>query len=71
MPMNPIYSTHDLEHARRIMNSWTSLKQFPSDHADIIARMIAQGIAYGRRQADWPVDGMNCLNVKGGLGAKP
>jgi len=71
MPINPIYWTYDLEHARRIMNSWACVKQFPSDHADIVARMVAQGIAYGRRQAEVPVEGMTCLNENGDRVAKP
>jgi hypothetical protein len=39
----------DLARARRIMSSWTSLKRLSSDEAEIIVRMIAQGIAEGRR----------------------
>jgi len=71
MPINPIYCLNDLEHARRIMNSWACVKQFSNDHADIVTRMIAQGIAYGRRQAESPVDGMACLNENDDRVAKP
>ena len=49
MPIRPDFSERDLARARRILSSWTSLKRLSSDEADIIARMIAQGIAEGRR----------------------
>jgi len=45
----PISFEMDLARARRIMSSWTSHKKLSSDEAEIIVRMIAQGIAEGRR----------------------
>jgi hypothetical protein len=67
----------DLARARLILSAWTSLKRLSSDDADIIARMIAQGIAEGRKQgfelaeAEWPTDGKNRLReMNDGLGAK-
>jgi len=45
----PIFSEMDLGRARRIMGSWTPLKKLSSDEAEMIVRMIAQGIAEGRR----------------------
>jgi hypothetical protein len=45
----PISSEMDLARARRIMGSWTPLKRLSSDEAEMIVRMIAQGIAEGRR----------------------
>lgn len=50
----------DLARARQILRPWSSLKGLSSDEIDIIARMIAQGIAEGRRygfemaEAEWP-----------------
>ena len=77
MPIRPDFSERDLARARRILSSWTSLKRLSSDEADIIARMIAQGIAEGRRsglelaEAEWPTDGKNLfLELKDGLSAK-
>ena len=64
----------DLARARRILSSWTSLKRLSSDEAEIIARIIAQGIAEGRRdglelaEAECPTDGKNHLEAKDGLG---
>jgi hypothetical protein len=70
----------DLARARRILSSWTSLKRLSSDEAEIIARMIAQGIAEGRRdglglaegkpEGECPTDGKNHHLLKDGLGAK-
>jgi hypothetical protein len=71
MPID--FVERDLARARRILNSWTSLKRLSADEADIIARMIAQGIAEGRRQglelieAQGATDGKNPV---GGLRAK-
>jgi hypothetical protein len=77
MPIKSLFVERDLVRARRILNSWTSHKRLSSDEADIIARMIAQGIAEGRRSgleladAEWPTDGKNHLEeLKDGLGAK-
>jgi hypothetical protein len=39
----------DLARARQILTPWASLKGLSSDETDIITRMIAQGIAEGRR----------------------
>jgi hypothetical protein len=53
----------DLARARQILRPWTSLNGLSSDETDIIARMIAQGIAEGRRHgfemagAEWPTHG--------------
>ena len=44
------FCERDLSRARLIFNSWTSRKKLSSDEADIIVRMIAQGIAGGRRE---------------------
>ena len=58
----PISFEMDLARARRIMRSWTSHKKLSSDEAEIIVRMIAQGIAEGRRhgwemaEAEHPTD---------------
>lgn len=50
MPIKvPIYCERELRRARQILSSWTSHKRLSSDEADIIVRMIAQGIAEGRR----------------------
>jgi hypothetical protein len=77
MPINSLFVERDLIRARRILNSWASVKRLSSDEADIIARMIAQGIAEGRRsgfelaEAEWPTDGKNRLEeMKDDLGAK-
>jgi hypothetical protein len=77
MPINLLFVERDLVRARRILNSWASVKRLSSDEADIIARMIAQGIAEGRRsgfelaEAEWPTDGKNRVaEMKNGLGAK-
>jgi hypothetical protein len=58
----------DLARARRILNSWTSLKRLSSDDAEIIVRMIAQGIAEGRKYgmelaAECPTNGKNNLEA--------
>ena len=73
----PISFEMDLARARRILSSWTSFKRLSSDDAEIIARMIAQGIAEGRRyglelaEAGCPTDGKNHLEaLKDGLGAQ-
>ena len=77
MPIKPLFVERDLVRARRILSSWTSFKRLSSDEADIIARMIAQGIAEGRRsgldlaEAEWPTDVKNHLEeLQDGLGAK-
>jgi len=77
MTIKPLFSERDLARARRILSSWTSLKRLSSDEADIIAGMIAQGIAEGRRnglelaESKWPTDDKNHLEeLKDGLGAK-
>jgi hypothetical protein len=77
MPIKPLFVERDLVRARRILSSWTSHKRLSSDEADIIARMIAQGIAEGRRsglelaEAERPTDGKNHPEeLKDGLGAK-
>ena len=74
---NPVFFETDLGRARRILNSWTSLKRLSSDEVEIIVRMIAQGIAEGRRfglelaEAECPTDGKNHLEaLKDGLDAK-
>jgi hypothetical protein len=48
MPIKPLFLPTDLARARQILGSWTSLERLSSDDADIIARMIAQGIGEGR-----------------------
>jgi hypothetical protein len=86
MPINPPFSpcrapgmvfATDLARARRILSSWTSLRRLSSDDAEIIARMIAQGIAEGRREGlelaegECSTDGKNHLEaLKDGHGAK-
>jgi hypothetical protein len=50
MPIKPLFCETDLARARRILSSWTSLDRLSSDDAEIIVRMIAQGIAEGRKQ---------------------
>lgn len=53
----------DLVRARRILNSWRPVKRLSGDEAGIIVRMIAEGIAEGRRlgwelaEAEWLSDG--------------
>lgn len=39
----------DLSRARQILKSWTSLRRLTSDETDIVVRMIAQGLAEGRK----------------------
>ena len=39
----------DLWRAREILKSWTSLRRLTSDETDIVVRMIAQGLAEGRK----------------------
>lgn len=39
----------DLWRARQILKSWTSLRRLTSDETDIVVRMIAQGLAEGRK----------------------
>jgi hypothetical protein len=61
-----------LARARRILSAWTSLNQLSSDDAEIIVRMIAQGIAEGRKQGLelCPTDGKNhCEAPKDSSGA--
>jgi hypothetical protein len=47
MPIKPLITSDffemDLTRARRILNSWTSLKRLSSDEAEIIVRMIRGG----------------------------
>jgi len=63
----PISFEVDLARARRILGSWTPLKRLSSDEVEIIVRMIAQGIAEGRRhgwemaEAEHPTDDTNNL----------
>jgi hypothetical protein len=80
MPIKPLFIPDffetDLARARRILNSWTSLKRLSSDDAEIIVRMIAQGIAEGRKYglelaAECPTDRKNHLEaLNDGPGAK-
>ena len=71
MPIKPLFPDFfemDLTRARRILNSWTSLKRLSSDEAEIIVRMIAQGIAEGRKYglelaAECPTDAKNNLEA--------
>lgn len=81
MPINPLFNPlffeMDLSRARQILSSWTSLKRLSSDEAEIIVRMIAQGIAEGRRnglelaEAKCRTGGKNHREaLKDGLGAK-
>ena len=39
----------DLWRARQILRSWASLRRLTSDETDVVVRMIAQGLAEGRR----------------------
>jgi hypothetical protein len=71
------FCERDLVRARQILNSWTTRKRLSSDEADIIVRMIAQGIAGGRREglemaaAERPNANKNHLDeVKDDLGVK-
>jgi hypothetical protein len=48
MPIKSLFVPTDLARARQILSSWASFKELSSDQADIISRMIAQGIAEGR-----------------------
>ena len=50
IPIKMPFCERDLARARLILNSWTSRKRLSTDEADIIVRMIAQGIAGGRRE---------------------
>jgi len=66
-----------LVRARRILGSWTSPRRLSSDEADIIVRMIAQGIAEGRRygfelaEAEWPTAAKNHIQeLRDDLSAK-
>jgi hypothetical protein len=81
MPIKPLFNPEcfetNLARARRILNSWTSLKRLSSADAEIIVRMIAQGIAEGRRcglelaESECPTDGENHLgSLKDSPGAK-
>ena len=86
MSINPLFETAfgrarpisfemDLARARRIMSSWTSLKKLSSDEAEIIVRMIAQGIAECRRHgwemaAECPTGDSGNLERKDGLCAR-
>ena len=49
MPIKLPICERDLRRARQILGSWTPHKRLSSDEADIIVRMIAQGLAEGRR----------------------
>ncbi|WFU39363.1 hypothetical protein QA640_34130 [Bradyrhizobium sp. CB82] len=76
MPIKLPISERELRRARQILSSWTP-KRLSSDEADIIVRMIAQGIAEGRRygfveaEAEEPAAGRNHLQeLKDDLGAK-
>ena len=71
------FRERDLSRARLIFNSWTPRKKLSSDEADIIVRMIAQGIAGGRREglemaaAERPNADKNRLDeLKDDLGAR-
>ena len=75
MPIIPL--ERELARARQILSSWTGFKRLSSDEADVIARMIAQGTAEGRRYglelagAEWPTDGNNHVEeLEDGFGAK-
>ena len=77
MFIKPLFCEWDLVRARRILGSWTSHKRLSSDEADVIVRMIAQGIAEGRRygfelaEAEWLTAGKNHLQeLKDDLSAK-
>lgn len=50
MLVNRPFCERDLSRARLILNSWTARKKLSSDDVEIIVRMIAQGIAGGRRE---------------------
>ncbi|MBR0777805.1 hypothetical protein JQ543_17655 [Bradyrhizobium diazoefficiens] len=39
----------DLGRARQILKSWASLRRLTSDETEIVVRMIAQGLAEGRK----------------------
>ena len=67
----------ELARARQILGAWTGFRRLSSDEADVIVRMIAQGIAEGRKYglelagAEWPTDGKNHVEeLEDGLGAK-
>ena len=68
MPIKPHFTPadRDLARARQILGSWASLDRLSGDEADIIARMIAQGIAEGRRHGLELAEG-ECRT--GGVGA--
>jgi hypothetical protein len=77
MPIKLPISERELRRARQILSSWTPHKRHSSDEADIIVRMIAQGIAEGRRygfelaEAEGLAGGKNHLQeLKDDLGAK-
>jgi hypothetical protein len=62
------FCERDLARARQILNSWTKesgRKRLSSDEADTIVRMIAQGIAGGRREGLEMAAGLNAN--QGGL----
>jgi len=59
----PISFEMDLARARRILGSWTPLKRLTSDEAEIIVRMIAQGIGEGRRHG-WEMAEVECPTVR-------
>ena len=78
MPINPPFSpcrapgmvfATDLARARRILSSWTSFKRLSSADAEIIARMIAQDIAEGRREGLELVEGQCSTDDKNHLEA--
>lgn len=64
----------DLVRARRILSSWTPVKRLSGDEAGMIVRMIAEGIAEGRKlgwelaEAEWLSDGKT--QPKGDLHAR-
>ncbi len=65
MPIKMPFCERDLARARLILNSWTCRQRLSSDEADIIVRMIAQGIAGGRREGLEMAAGLNAN--QGGL----
>ena len=81
MPIKPLFVADcfvmDLARGRRILNSWTSLKRLSSGEAEVIVRMIAQGIAEGRKyglelaKAERAANGKNHLEaLKDGRAAR-
>ena len=77
MPIKLLFGEWDLVRARQILSSWTPNRRLSGDEVDIIVRMIAEGIAEGRRhgfemaEAEWPTHGKDHLKkLKDGPGAK-